>query len=117
MGFVHAAYTRELSEFMGSVHVLMDDIGEDATTSAGAEVRLNWNATSAITGRWIVTDRAGGSDAIWVRLEFRPTRRAWVTLAYGRETRGDDVYFLEDNDVMPAVDAGHAITLSVRGDL
>lgn len=116
-GFVHAAYTRELREFMGGIHVLVDDIGEDASASAGAEVRLNWSSTAAVSGRWIVTDRAGGSDALWMRLEFRPTRRAWVTLGYGRESRGDDAYFIEDRDVMPGKDDGNVVTLSVRGDL
>jgi len=116
-GFVHAAYTRELREFMGGIHVLVDGIGEDASASAGAEVRLNWTATSAVSGRWIVTDRPGGSDALWMRLEFRPTRRAWVTLGYGREARGDDAYFIEDRDAMPAAGTGNVVTLSVRGDL
>lgn len=116
-GFVHAAYTRELREFLGGIHVLVDGIGEDAHASAGAELRLNWSATAAVSGRWIVTDRTGGSDAMWMRLEFRPTRRAWVTLGYGRESRGDDAYFIEDRDVLPGAGAGNAITLSVRGDL
>jgi len=116
-GFVHAAYTRELREFMGGIHVLVDDIGEDANAAAGAELRLNWSSTTAVSGRWIVTDRAGGSDALWMRLEFRPTRRAWVTLGYGRESRGDDPYFIEDRDVMPGKDDGNVVTLSVRGDL
>jgi len=116
-GFVHAAYTRELREFMGGIHVLVDDIGQDASASAGAELRLNWSSTAAVSGRWIVTDRPGGSDALWMRLEFRPTRRAWVTLGYGRESRGDDPYFIEDRDVMPASNAGNTVTLTVRGDL
>lgn len=116
-GFAHAAYTRELREFLGGVHVLVEDIGEDANVLAGAEVRLNMSATSAVSGRWIVSDHVGGSDAVWVRLEIRPTRRAWVALAYGRETRGDHVYFLEDRDVLPATGTGNAITLTVRGDL
>ena len=116
-GFVHAAYTRELREFRGGVHALVRDIGHDPSVSAGADIRLNWSATGAISGRWIIVDEAGGSDALWVRLEYRPTRRSWVTLAYGRETRGDDVYFLEDRDAPPAIDAGNVITLTVRGDL
>ena len=116
-GFVHGAYSRELREFMGGIHLLVDDIGEDTNVAAGAEIRLNVNATSAISGRWIVSDHAGGSDALWMRLEFRPTRRAWVTLGYGRENRGDDAYFIEDRDAMPATDSGNVVTLSVRGDL
>ena len=116
-GFVHAAYTRELREFRGGVHALVRDIGHDPTVAAGADIRINWSATGAVSGRWIIVDEAGGSDAFWVRVEYRPTRRSWVTLAYGRETRGDDVYFLEDRDAPPAIDAGNVITLSVRGDL
>jgi hypothetical protein len=116
-GFVHAAYTRELREFMGGIHVLVDGIGEDASASAGAEVRLNWTSTAAVSGRWIVTDRPGGSDALWMRLEFRPTRRAWLTLGYGRESRGDDAYFIEDRDTTPRSGVGNTVTLSVRGDL
>jgi hypothetical protein len=116
-GFVHAAYTRELREFMGGIHVLVDRLGQDASASAGAELRLNWSSTAAVSGRWIVTDRPGGSDALWMRLEFRPTRRAWLTLGYGRQSRGDDVYFIEDRDVMPANNSGNVVTLQVRGDL
>jgi hypothetical protein len=106
-----------LSEFSGGLHAMVDDIGVDAVFSAGAEVRLNWSATGAVTGRWIIVDQAGGSDAFWVRMELRPTRRTWVTLGYGRESRGDDVYFLEDRDAPPSIDTGNAITISVRGDL
>jgi hypothetical protein len=116
-GFVHAAYMRELREFMGGLHVLVDDIGQEASASAGAELRLNFSSSAAVSGRWIVTDRTGGSDALWMRLEFRPTRRTWVTLGYGRENRGDDPYFIEDRDVMPAANAGNVVTLQVRGDL
>lgn len=116
-GFVHGAYTRELREFLGGIHVLVDDIGEDANVAAGAELRLNVSSTAAVSGRWIVTDHAGGSDALWMRLEFRPTRRAWVTLGYGRQNRGDDAYFIEDRDVMPATGTGNVVTLQVRGDL
>jgi hypothetical protein len=116
-GFVHAAYTRELREFMGGIHVLVDDIGQDASAAAGAELRLNWSSSAAVSGRWIVADRPGGSDALWMRLEFRPTRRAWVTLGYGRESRGDDAYFIEDRDVMPGTGTGNVVTLQVRGDL
>jgi hypothetical protein len=116
-GFTHVAYTRELREFLGGIHALVEDVGVDARVAAGAEVRFNWSATGAVSGRWIVSDDFGGSDAVWVRVEFRPTRRAWLTLAYGRETRGDDAYFLEDRDALPAEDAGGVVTLSVRGDL
>jgi len=116
-GFVHGAYSRELREFMGGIHLLVDDIGEDANVAAGAELRLNWSSTAAVSGRWIVSDRLGGSDALWVRLEFRPTRRAWMTLGYGRQNRGDDAYFIEDRDVMPGTGTGNVVTLQVRGDL
>lgn len=116
-GFAHAAYTRELREFRGGVHVLVDELGMDPAVAAGADVRMNLGATAAVSGRWIIVDESGASDAYWLRLEFRPTRRAWVTMAYGRETRGDDVYFLEDRDAPPTRSAGNAITLSVRGDL
>jgi hypothetical protein len=116
-GFAHTAYTRELREFLGGIHLLVDDIGEDTRVAAGAEVRLNWSATGAVSGRWIVSDDTGGSDAVWVRLELRPTRRSWVTLSYGRETRGDDAWFLEDRDALPASDTGNVVTLTVRGDL
>ena len=116
-GFAHLAYTRELREFLGGVHVLVDDIGADARVAAGAELRLNVSATGAVSGRWIIADESGASDAFWLRLEFRPTRRTWVTAAYGRETRGDDAYFLEDRDAPPSSEAGNAITFTVRGDL
>jgi hypothetical protein len=116
-GFAHAAYTRELREFRGGVHVLVNELGLDPVVAAGADVRMNVSATTAVSARWIIVDETGGSDAFWFRLEFRPTRRAWVTMAYGRETRGDDVYFLEDRDAPPAPGAGNAVTFSVRGDL
>jgi hypothetical protein len=116
-GFVHAGYARDLSGFRGGAHVLVDRIGEGTVTSAGAEARVNWNATSAVFVRWIVSDEVSGSESVFVRLEFRPTRRTWVTIAYGRDDRGDDVYFLEDRDAPPPPGAGDVIAFTVRGDL
>ena len=114
-GFVHGAFTRELAGFLGGAHLMVDEIGGDATTSAGAEARVNWSATSAVYARWMVRDGAG--DAVFLRLEFRPTRRTWVTFAYGRDHAGDDAWFLEDRDVPPSQPAGDRFSFSVRGDL
>jgi hypothetical protein len=116
-GFVHAAYTRDLAGFRGGAHVLVDRIGAGAVASAGAEARVNWNATSAVLARWIVSDAPGGNESVFVRLEFRPTARTWVTIGYGRGDRGDEVYFLEDRDQPPAPGSGDVVTFSVRGDL
>jgi hypothetical protein len=116
-GFVHAAFTREIPVFLGSAHLLVDGLGEDVKVRAGAEARINWNASSAVFLRWMVADDVSGSDAVYVRFEFRPTRRAWVTVSWGRENRGDDVYFLEDRDLLPAPGAGNVMALTVRGDL
>jgi hypothetical protein len=81
------------------------------------EARVNWSATSAIFMRWMVGDGVGGSEAVYLRLEFRPARRAWVTISYGRDDRGDDVYFLEDRDRLPSSRVGDVIAFTVRGDL
>lgn len=115
-GVVHAIYRRSLPGFMGGVSALVDGIGVDAQTHVGAEMRINWNATSAFYMRWIASDNVARSDAIYARLEFRPTLRTWVTLAYGRESVGDGPYFLEDDDSLPTIDTEDAVTITVRGD-
>ncbi len=97
-GFVQAAYRRELQGFMGGIHAMVDGIGEDAAVKTGVEARVNWSPTSALYARWIVTDRAGRTDALYARFEFRPTARAWVTLAYGWSGIGDSPYVLDDRD-------------------
>jgi len=115
-GAVHAIYRRSLPGFMGGVSALVDGIGVDAQTHVGAEMRINWNATSAFYMRWIASDDVERSDAIYARLEFRPTLRTWVTLAYGRESVGEGPYFLEDDDSLPTTDTEDAVTITVRGD-
>ena len=115
-GVVHAIYRRSLSGFMGGVSALVDGIGLEAQTHVGAEMRINWNATSAFYMRWIASDDVERSDAIYARLEFRPTLRTWVTLAYGRESVGDGPYFLEDDDSLPTIDTEDVISITVRGD-
>jgi hypothetical protein len=70
-----------------------------------------------VSGRWIVTEPSGGSDALWMRLEFRPTRRAWVTLGYGRESRGDEAYFIEDRDVCHSATEGECCHAGGAGGL
>ena len=115
-GVVHASYRRSLQQFMGGVDARVDEIGEDAVTRVGIEVRINWNATSALYLRWMATGALERSDAAYARLEFRPTARTWVTLAYGRATAGDGPYFVEDNDALPTTDTEDVFTLTVRGD-
>ncbi len=115
-GVVHASYRRSLQRFMGGIDVLVDDIGIDAATRIGAETRINWNASSALYLRWIVAGDVERSDAVYARLEFRPTFRTWVTLAYGRPEVGDGPYFLEDRDPLPTSQTDDVITITVRGD-
>lgn len=115
-GVVHASYRRSLQRFMGGIDALVDDIGLDAATRVGVETRINWSATGALYLRWIVSGAVERSDAVYARLEFRPTARAWITLAYGRDTTGDGPYFLEDADALPTLATEDVFTITVRGD-
>lgn len=115
-GVVHASYRRSLQRFMGGVDALVDEIGVDAVVRAGVETRVNWNATSALYLRWMVTGAVERSDAVYARLEFRPTARTYLTFAYGRDTTGDGPFFLEDRDAFPTVDTEDVFTVTVRGD-
>lgn len=115
-GVVHASYRRSLQRFMGGVDALVDEIGIGAVARAGIEARVNWNATSAVYLRWMVTGAVERSDAVYARLEFRPTNRTYVTFAYGRDTTGDGPYFLEDRDAFPSVATEDVFTVTVRGD-
>ncbi len=115
-GVVHASYRRSLQRFMGGIDALVDDIGHDAVARVGAEMRINWSATSALYLRWITSAAVERADAVYARLEFRPTARTWVTLAYGRATTGDGPYFLEDRDAIPTIDSEDVVTVTVRGD-
>ncbi len=116
-GLVHVGYGRGLQRFSGRVDAMVDRIGVASVASAGVEGRVNWSATSALYLRWIVRDAPPWTQAVFARLEFRPTRRTWLTLGYGRAVVGDDPYFLEENDWAPAPDSDGVLTFSVRGDL
>jgi hypothetical protein len=116
-GLVHVGYGRGLQRFSGRVDAMVDRIGVASVASAGVEGRVNWNATSALYLRWIVRDAPPWTQAVFARLEFRPTRRTWFTVGYGRAVVGDDPYFLEENDWAPAPDSDGVVTFSVRGDL
>jgi hypothetical protein len=113
-GFVAAGYRRELQRFMGGAVAMLDRIGRDETVRAGVEARINWNATSALYTRWIVVNQSGRPAAPFARLEFRPTSRAWVTLAYGWADRGDGPFPLEDP--LPSAAERDVFTFTVRGD-
>ncbi len=115
-GVVHASYQRSLQRFMGGIDALVDEIGQSAVTRVGAQVRINWSATSALYLRWITSSTVERSDAVYARLEFSPTARTWVTLAYGRSTTGDGPYFLEDTDAIPTAQSDDVVTITVRGD-
>lgn len=115
-GWGHAIYRRSLQRFMGGVEALVDEIGADAVTRVGVETRINWSATSALYLRWIASGAVERSDAVYARLEFRPTARTWVTFAYGRAVVGDGPYFLEDDDALPTVHTEDVFTIVVRGD-
>ncbi len=115
-GTAHAIYRRSLARFMGGVDALVDEIGADLVTRVGVEARVNWSATSALYLRWIASGAVARSDAVYARLEFRPTARTWVTVAYGRAVAGDGPYFLEDEDALPTIDTEDVFTIVVRGD-
>jgi hypothetical protein len=116
-GLVHVGYGRGLQRFSGRVDAMVDRIGVESVASAGVEGRVNWSATSALYLRWIVRDAPPWTQAVYARLEFRPTRRTWLAVGYGRAAVGDDPYFLEDHDWAPAPDGDGVLTFSVRGDL
>lgn len=116
-GFVHVGFGRSLQRFSGRVHAMVDHIGTESVASAGAEARVNWSATGALYARWIVRDAAPRTQSVYARLEFRPTRRTWFTIGYGRDAVGDGPYFLEDSDLPPTPDSDDVFTLIVRGDL
>jgi hypothetical protein len=116
-GFAHLGYGRSLQRFSGRVDAMVDHIGAESVVSAGVEGRVNWSATSALYLRWIVRDAPPRSQAVFARLELRPTRRTWLTFAYGRDMVGDGPYFLEDTDALPEPDADGVVTITLRGDL
>lgn len=115
-GFVEGAYRRELQRFMGGLHARVDGIGEDAVLRGGVESRIDWSPTSALTVRWIVGDGMPSDGLVFARLEFRPTKRTWVTLAYGRDDAGNGPDMLADPTLDARAQSGHVVTLGVRGD-
>jgi hypothetical protein len=115
-GLVQGGYRRELQRFMGGVQAMLDGIGDDMTPRAGVEARVNWSATSALYARWIVAGEEERPSALYARLEFRPTGRTWVTVAYGWGNVGDSPYMLDDIDPIPSSGTRDAFTVTVRGD-
>jgi hypothetical protein len=115
-GFVQAGYRRELQRFMGGVHALLDGIGDDAVAWTGVETRINWNPTSALYARCILADQSGRTGALYARLEFRPTTRTWVTIAYGWAGAGDGPYLFDGRDAFPAASERDLVSVTIRGD-
>jgi hypothetical protein len=115
-GFAQGSYRRELQRFMGGLHVRVDGIGEDVVVRAAVESRIDWNPSSALTLRWIVDDASASHGVAFARLEFRPSPRTWVTLAYGWDDIGDTPYVLDDPTIPTRTDSGRVVTLTVRGD-
>jgi hypothetical protein len=107
----HAKNTRN------GIHCMLKDADTDHAAMAYAwSSRVVLNPDFAIDVRFLLSDEYQVRDAVFGKLEFRPSQRIYAYLSYGRQYAGDDPFMLEDNDLyLRGIDPS-IYTVSIRGD-
>lgn len=115
--FVHAAYKRAGNKVSSGFHVMAKDInGRDFDRRFAAEARFNWTTELAFYCRLVTIDEYTSHDALYCRLELRPSEHVFATFAWGRDYIGDGPFVLEDPDVEMTGDTDPVYTITLRGD-
>lgn len=99
-GFVHAAFRRNGRKITTGIHgMLLDRDGTPLVESLGLEATLNFTAAVSLYGRLIASEDVASRDAVFIRLDVRPTEWVFAAFGYGRHYIGDQPYILEDPDI------------------
>jgi hypothetical protein len=116
--FLHAAVGRHGRKVESRIHGMLADFADGPVDEVlGVEARFNFTATVSLYGRLVMSDRVSSRDAVYWRLEMRPTDWVFATFGYGRPYIGDDPYLLEDPDIGGMRGVSEAVYFAtVRGD-
>jgi hypothetical protein len=99
------------------VHLMYGELSSGPLgTRLGVAARFNFTAAVALYGRVITGEEVTGSDAVFWRLEMRPTDWMFATVGYGRRYIGDNPFFLEDPDIGRRASTEAVYFITVRGD-
>jgi hypothetical protein len=116
-GFVHAAVRRNGSKITTGLHVMLADRDNTPLDGRfGVEARLNFTAAVSLYGRLIASQSVASSDAVFIRLDMRPTDWAFAAVGYGRYYIGDQPYMLEDPDIGRRGETESVWFIRLRGD-
>lgn len=116
-GFVHAAVRRNGRKITTGLHgMVLDREGRPLDQRFGVEARFNFTATVSLYGRVIAADDVASRDAVFVRLDLRPTSWVFAAVGYGRSYVGDQPYMLEDPDIGRRGETESVWFIRLRGD-
>jgi len=116
-GFVHAAWRRNGRKITTGLHVMvLDGSGRPLEERFGIEARFNFTAAVSFYGRVIASENVTSSDAVFLRLDMRPTDWVFAAVGYGRHYVGDQPYMLEDPDIGRRGEAESVWFIRLRGD-
>lgn len=115
--FVYGALRRTGRKIESGFHVMALDIDQAQWRRRFAlETRMNLTTEIAAYGRVVIDDAENNWDALYLRLELRPTGHVFATLEYGRDFVGDGPFLLEDPDIGRSGGADAVYALTLRGD-
>jgi hypothetical protein len=115
--YVHGALRHRSKKMESGVHVMLKDLDTvfsdkrfawDGKIALSADVALRW--------RFALNKDFRGDDAVFARVEYRPSNRIFAHLSYGRSYIGDGPFLLEDRDLNLSRSSSAAYTISLRGD-
>jgi hypothetical protein len=99
------------------IHFMARDIDTDYFSKNFAwDSRIVLNPEFAFDIRMVLTQRASVDDAVFMRVEFRPTQHIYAYFSFGRAYLGDSPFLLEDSDLAVMGYDSKSYTLSIRGD-
>jgi hypothetical protein len=116
-GFVHAAFRRNGRKITTGLHLMaLDQSGTPLDERLGLEATLNFTAAVSLYGRLIASDQVASRDAVFIRLDLRPTDWVFAAVGYGRDYIGDQPYMLEDPDIGRRGETESVWFIRLRGD-
>jgi hypothetical protein len=115
--YIHGAVRYRVKRFLTGVHVMWKDLD-----TVYSERRFAWDGKLAVNPNWgfhwrflLRQDFQVGQSALF-RLEYRPNKRIFAYLGYGREYYGDNPFVLEDRDIGLTRAPVGQWTVMLRGD-
>jgi hypothetical protein len=114
---VLGAVTFHARKMRHGFHLLARDL--DTAGSSGSlawDSRVVLNSDFAVNWRFILSSEHAVRDPVFCRLEFRPSRRLYAYVGYGRDYMGNSPFLLDDDDLSLIEVDPSMYTISLRGD-